>query len=122
MADATRSDVDPVYGDRAMSDSDADALVSIANRLADDVFGGQVRTLSEVEGDEKDFKTYLAAHLWALREGVPQSESQTGGSVTYNWQNPTDLQASLTESPYGRMARHYLRSEAGISVEIARRR
>lgn len=122
MTDTTRSDVDAIYGDRAMSDSDADSLVAMANRLADDVFGGMLRTLSEVEGDEKDFKTLLAAHMWTLREGEAQSESQTGGSVSYNWQNPGDLQASLTETRFGRMARTYLRSEAGISVEIARRR
>lgn len=122
MTDTTRSDVDAVYGDRAMSDGDADSLVSIANRLADDVYGGRIRTLGEVEGNEKDFKTYIAAHLWALREGEAQSESQTGGSVNYTWSSPGDAEESLTQTHWGRQALMYLRSGASISVELARRR
>lgn len=122
MADTTRSDVDAVYGNRAMSDSDADTLVSIANRLADDVFGGRIRTLGEVEGNEKDFKTYVAAHLWALREGESQSDSQTGGSVSYTWSTPAEANESLRQTHWGRMALGYTRSGASISVELARRR
>lgn len=122
MADTTRSDVDAVYGDRAMSDADADSLVSIANRLADDVFGGRIRTLGEVEGNEKDFKTYVAAHLWAVREGEPQSESQTGGSVNYTWSTPGEAEEALAQTHYGRMALGYTRSGASLSVELARRR
>lgn len=118
MADTDRATTDSIYGDRAMSDSDADALVSIANRLADDVFGGRVRTLGEVEGNDKDFKTFLAAHLWALREGEAQSESQAGGSVSYNVV-VGDVQEHLSETRYGRMAQAYLRGGASIGVEIA---
>lgn len=118
MADTTRSDVDAIYGDRAMSDTDADALVSIANRLADDTFGGMLRTLGEVEGNEKDFKTFIAAHLWALREGEAQSESQAGGTITYNVVSG-QLEDSLSETRYGRMAQAYIRDGASIGVEIA---
>jgi hypothetical protein len=121
MADTSRSDVDAIYGQRGMSDSDADTLVSQANRLADDVFSGQLRTLSEIEGNEKDFKTLLAAHLWTLREGEAQSESQTGGSITYNI-TTGDLKDGLSETRFGRMAQAYLRDSASVSVELARRR
>lgn len=105
-----------------MSDSDADSLVNIANRLADDVYGGAIRTLGEVEGNEKDFKTYLAAHLWAVREGESQSESQTGGSVNYTWSSPAEAESALAQTHWGRMALAYTRSGASISTEIARRR
>lgn len=118
MADTTRSETDAIYGDRAMSDSDADALVSIANRLADDVFGGKVSRLGEVEGNDKDFKTFLAAHLWALREGEAQSESQAGGTVTYNVISGR-VEDNLSETRYGRLAQAYIRDGASIGVEIA---
>lgn len=121
MTDTTRSDVDAIYGSRGMTDSDADALVDQANRLADDVFGGTTRTLSEIEGNVKDFKTLLAAHLWALREGEAQSENQAGGSVTYNVAQG-DISDSLSETRYGRMAQAYIRDGASIAVEVARRR
>lgn len=121
MANTTRSDVDDLYGNRAMSDSAADSLVSMANRLADDVFSGKLRTLDETEGNEKDFKTALAAHFWALREGEPQSESQGGGSVSYNV-TPGNIEDGLSETQFGRMAQTYIRDGASVSVEIARRR
>lgn len=101
-----------------MTDAEADALVSIANRLADDVFSGRVRTLSEREGNDKDFKTFLAAHIWALREGEAQSESQAGGSISYNVV-AGQIQANLSETRYGRMAETYLRDQSSIGVEIA---
>lgn len=121
MVDTTRSDVDAVYAERGMSDSTADSLVSIANRLADNVFAGKLSTLAEVEGDEKDFKTYLAAHLWAIREGVPQSESQGGGSISYVT-DPGNIEASLSQTPYGQVARSMLRDGASISVVKTRSR
>lgn len=120
--DTTRSDVDSVYGQRAMSDSAADDLVGMANRLADDVYSDKIRTLGEREGNEKDFKTLLAAHYWALREGEAASESQTGGSVSYAWAQAQADDATLTETRFGRQARTYLRSELSIGTEIARRR
>lgn len=117
MADTTRSDVDQLYGDRGMSDSDADALVSIANRLKDDVYGGRIARRGEVEGNEKDFATALGAHLFALREGGElQSESQSGGNVSFNVV-AGDVEASLTETRFGRLARAYLVSEASIGIE-----
>lgn len=108
MTDTTRSDVAALYGSYGMSDSDADALVAQANRLADDVFSDQIVFTSETQGDEKDFKTLLAAHLWALREGEAQSENQAGGSVTYNV-TTGDVSDSLSETRWGRMAQAYLR-------------
>lgn len=120
MTDTTRSDVDAVYGDRAMTDSDADSLVSIANRLVDDTFGGQVRTLGEIEGNEKDFKTYVAAALWAIREGETSSESQAGGSVTYNFSNPSEMKTWLANlNRYGAVASGYIRDSSSHGVEIA---
>lgn len=121
MADTTVSDVDDLYGDRAMTDSEADSLVNMANRLGNEVFAGKLRTLDEVEGNEKDFKAYLAAHMWTLREGEAQSDSQAGGSISYNLTGG-DIEDGLSETRFGRMAKTYLRSGASVSVEIARRR
>lgn len=120
MADTSRSDVDAVYGDRAMSDSDADTHVGIANRLVDDTFGGQVRTQGEIEGNEKDFKTYVAAALWAVREGESNSESQAGGSITYNFNNPSEMKSWLANlNRFGATAAGYIRDSASFGVEIA---
>lgn len=121
MTDTTQSDVDNLYGNRAMTDAEADELVSMANRLADQVFSGKIRTFGEVEGSEKDFKTLLAAHLWTLREGEAQSESQAGGSISYNV-TAGNVEDGLSETRFGRMAQTYLRSGASVGVEIAHSR
>jgi hypothetical protein len=123
MADATRSDVDALYGDRALENSEADSLVSMANRMVDNNFGGVMRTLDEVEGNEKDAKTFLAAHVWQLAEGGEiQSESQTGASQSFNVPQG-DIQQALTETRYGRMFKSiYLRDQASLGVELGRRR
>lgn len=107
--------VDALYGNRVMNDMAATMLIDMADRLADLTFGGTVSRLSEVEGDVDDFKTLLAAHLWALREREASSESQTGGSVTFSV-TPGELRASLSESRFGRMASAYLRDSVSIGV------
>lgn len=117
MADTTRSDVEDIFGDSALTDAEKDNIVSIANRLADDAYSGQLRTLGEIEGNEKDFKTFLAAHMWELAEGGEiSSESQTGGNVTFNHMTG-DVTDSLTETRFGRQCLLYLRHGASISVE-----
>lgn len=116
MADTTFQDVDDIYEDREMTESDAHRLVEMANRLADDVFGGRLRTLSEIEGDQKDFKTLLAAHIWAIREGEIQSENLGGAtSVTYTWMSGR-VEDTLSETRYGRIARLYIRDNASIGI------
>lgn len=121
MADATLADVDDLYGQRAMTDAEADALVQQANRLADDAYAGRLATLTQLEGDEADFKALLAAHFWTLREGEAQSENQSGGSISYNLTTGS-LEDGLTETRWGRMATTYLRSNASVAVSLARRR
>lgn len=120
MTDTTRSDVESVYGAKGMDDSDAEALVTIANNLADDVFGGTTRTLGEIEGNEKDFKTYLAAALWTVREGELESESQAGGSFSVNVQTPGEMEVWLQNlNKYGEVAAGYIRTGTNVSVEWA---
>ena len=110
------ADVDALYGKRAMTDSAAQELIQMAVRLADTVYSGRIRATGEVEGDRSDFVALLAAHLWSLREGEPQSESQTGGSVSYNVLSG-DVDDSLSETRYGRMAKAYVRDGSSLGVE-----
>lgn len=119
MADTVRTDVEDIKPESGLTNSQKDALVEMANRFADDVFGGTVRSIGEVEGDDGDFKRLLAAHLWELAEGgEAQSESQSGGSVSYSV-NPGNVEQSLSQTRYGRMARAYLRQEGQVGVEWA---
>lgn len=119
MADTTRPAVEDLKPESGLTTGEKDALVEMANRFADDVFGGTVRTIGEVEGDDSDFKRLLAAHFWELAEGGEvQSESQSGGSLSYNV-NPGNVEQSLDQTRYGRMARAYIRQGGQIGVEWA---
>lgn len=119
MADTTRSDVENLKPESGLADGNKDFLVTMANNFADDVFGGTVRTIGEVEGNDTDFKTLLAAHFWELAEGGElASESQSGGSMSYNV-NPGNIEDSLSQTRYGRMARAYIRQDGQFGVEWA---
>lgn len=120
MTNTTRSEVENLKPQSGLTDSEKDALVSQANRYADDVYGGLVRTLSEVEGDEKDFKSLIAAHMWELAEGGElQSENQAGGSVSFNVTAGDTDEAALAQTRYGRLALGYIRQGGQVSVEWA---
>lgn len=100
----------------ALSTSKRDDLVSIAESLTEDVFGGRTGRNTIIEGDENDFAKYVAAHLWEQAEGgEPSGQTQTGGSV--NYQHLTDnLQGSLGDSRFGRIALMFIREDASVSV------
>ena len=101
----------------AASDTYIQTFISKARRLEEDVFSGRVRTLGEVEGDTDDFVELLACHLLQITEGGdPDSESSTGGSVTYSHLQG-DIESTLTETRFGRLARLYLRNEVSIGIE-----
>jgi hypothetical protein len=120
VTDTSRSEVENYKPQSGLTDAEKDALVSTANRFVDDVYSGLVRTLSQVEGDEKDFKSFIAAHLWTLAEGGElQSEGQAGGSVSYNVQPGGDNQEWLAQTRYGKMALGYIRDDAQVGVEWA---
>jgi hypothetical protein len=91
-------------------------LLDMAEREANELYSGQVSTLPEIEGDTDDFIRHLAAHKWTLAEGgEAQSESNTGGNVSYNTVTGENLD-NLSQTRFGREAKSYLRDESSISV------
>jgi hypothetical protein len=114
----TRADVEKLDSKSwsQLPDNHKDELLNIAERQASDIYGGDVSTLSIIEGNRDDFVKYLAAHLWELAEGgEAQSESSTGGSVNYNTVTGNPM-SSLTETRFGRVAQEYVRDESGIGL------
>lgn len=95
--------------------SKAEQLIEAAERMAQDLYGDAILFTSEQQGNAKDFVILLACHKWALREGEPQSESQAGGSVTYNTVTG-EVQDSLSQTKWGREALGYLGDQPNISV------
>jgi hypothetical protein len=98
-----------------LPDSHKTEMLNIAQRRADNQYGGDASTLSIVEGSRDDFVKWLAAHLWELAEGgEAQSESGAGGSVNYNTVTGETFD-DLGQTRYGRVAREYVdRGGAGI--------
>ncbi len=114
----TVSDVQAIYGEKspAIDSTKQQALLDVATRLKDDVFGGRLTHLSEIEGDQDDFIKYLAAHLWEIAEGGEASgHSQTGGNVNYQHLQG-NISQTLSETRYGRVAQMFLRNESSIGI------
>lgn len=92
------------------------ALLDMAESEADTLYSGRVSRLPTLEGNKEDFIKLLAAHKFELAEGgEAQSESSTGGSVSYNTVTGDRIDG-LSETRYGRQASEYLRSKQSISI------
>jgi len=118
MVNITRSDVEKLDSTswQQLDDTKKDELVSIAERMIDNQFGGRISTLGTLEGDEDDAAKFLAAHLFELSEGgEAQSESTTGGSVNYNTVTG-DMVDGLSETRWGRMFSSEFLDRGGIGV------
>jgi hypothetical protein len=114
--DLTLDDLDAIYPRRQLDNEKANRLKRMAVRFTNDVFGDLVARLPEVEGDADDFTVLVWAHLVELRAGgEAASENQTGGSVSYTHLQG-NIDASLSETRYGRMARTYMREEQSIGI------
>lgn len=111
----TFSEVEAQYGPTEIPQSAADDLIDAAKRTADDIYSSTIVFTAEVEGNEKDFVILVACHKWALREGEPQSESQAGGSVSWNTVTG-EWQTHLSQTKWGREALGYLRGRPNISL------
>lgn len=120
MADTTVQDAENEYPNCGLTNTQKQHHVQRANRFVDNNFGGKIRTIGEVEGNVKDLKTLIAAAYWVEAEGGEvNSQSQTGGSISYGVQN--DLaEFGLPNNRYAQQALGYLRQGARVSVEIAR--
>lgn len=94
-----------------------DALLTQAQNVVNDLYGGDTATVAELEGNQDDAITWLTAHMWELAEGgETQSENSSGGSVSYNTVTG-EWRSSLSETRYGRFFRdHYLGDEQSTSI------
>lgn len=93
-----------------------EALLTDARAERDTLYTEKVATLPTLDGDKDVFTKNLAAHKWELASGgESQSESATGGSVTYNTVSGETLN-SLTETRFGRTALEHLRNKARIGI------
>jgi len=106
-------DGDPVdQGD--LGNTDASDLIDTAVSMFENVFSDKVLFTSEAL-DEDEAVKYLAAHKWAIALGDEiQSESQAGGSVSYNV--PTSTARGLSRTKYGQEVLEYLRDTPNIGV------
>ncbi|AHG00919.1 hypothetical protein HALLA_12105 [Halostagnicola larsenii XH-48] len=105
----------PKEPDDGEDKSQAELLIEAADRMDRDIFGQQVLYTSRTHGNRKDRIILLAAHKWALREGEAQSESQAGGSVSYNTVTG-ETQDSLTQTKWGREYLGYLEDQPNIGI------
>jgi len=116
MTDPSASDVKEYYGNTALTDTEISNVISRASTVVDDVYGGRLLGFPETEGTEKEYKALFTCHLIALREGgESQSESQTGGSITYNV-STAEATNELGDTKWGRMFSGFLRDEQNFNV------
>jgi hypothetical protein len=118
MVTINRSDVQDVFGEQTvgLSTQKQTALVGVAERLTEDVFGGRVSRLGEIEGDTEDFAAYVGAHLWEIAERKRlNDEFQTGFSPDVDSLR-SDPQSALAGTPYGNVALMMIRDRANIGI------
>lgn len=99
-----------------LEQSKKEALLDDAKTERNTLYSDRVSTLPTLEGDENVFIKNLAAHKYEQAEGgESQSESQTGGSVSYNTVTG-EVFEELSETRYGRVALKHLRDNQSIGV------
>jgi hypothetical protein len=98
-----------------LSDTEADQLITEAEKLFDSVFSDQVLFTAEVQGNQDHALRVLSRHKWALALGETTSESQSGGSQSHNI--PQSTERSLRRTTYGLEFLEYVRGgEPNISI------
>lgn len=114
-SDMSTTQLDAIFPKRQLGSTPTNELRDMAIRYTNQIVGGSVSRLSEVEGSEADFAHLLWAHLIAMRNGEAESESQEGGSVSYS-RISGELPLDLSETRFGRQAQGYLRDNQSIGV------
>jgi len=104
-----------------LSDAKKTEMRETAERLISNQFSVQVSRLPTLKGNEDDATKFLTAHLWTLANGgEPNSEGQTGSTVSYNTVTG-EWSSSLSETKYGRMFRDaFLADEQGIAIVMTK--
>jgi hypothetical protein len=99
---------------QSLTDEKKQQLLEDARRESRTLYTGQVARMPTLEGDKDIFVKNLAAHKWELAEGgESQSESQTGGSTSYQQSQADDY---LTLTRFGETAKRHVRDEQSISI------
>lgn len=116
MVNVTISDVEMLSskGWTSLTDDRKEALLDDAIQERETMYSGRTSRFATLQGDEDIFVKNLAAHKWELAEGgEPQSESQTGGSTSYQTSQSDDY-LSLTR--YGETAKRHLQDEQSVGI------
>jgi hypothetical protein len=114
--DLTLDKLDAVFPRRQLSGDKCLSLRSFAVNIVNENFGDDVARLSEIEGDETDFAHYVWAALILARNGESSSESQSGGSVSYNVA-AAEIPDVLPNNRFGRLAtKIYLRQGQSVGI------
>lgn len=122
MADPTISDVEALSstGWNDLNDTKKQALLDDAIKEADTLYTGRYARMPTIDGDREIFIKHLAAHKWENAEGgEAQSESNTGGNVSYNTVSGDPI-SDLQSTRYGRTALKHVRDRQGLGIARSR--
>jgi hypothetical protein len=122
MADPTVSDVEALSstGWKQLADTKKQALLDDAIEETDSLYSDRQARMPTLDGSRSIFIKNLAAHKWELAEGgESQSESNGGGSVSYNTVTGDAIE-SLQQTRYGRTALDHVRDRQGLGIARTR--
>lgn len=92
-----------------------------AETEADTIYTARVSHLPTLDGDRDIFIKHLAAHKTELASGgQTESESSTGGNVSYVTSNPSDVNTYLSLTNHGETCKAHLRDETSIGMVTTR--
>lgn len=101
--------------------SKKEALLEDAEREVDTIYSGRVSNMPTLDGDRDIFIKNLAAHKWTLASGgQAESESSTGGNMSYVTSNPSEVNTYLSLTNYGETCKAHLRDETSIGLVTTR--
>lgn len=103
-----------------LSDDKLDEQIIAAVTEASTLYTGRYARMPTLDGDAGVFRRYLAAHKAQQAEGgQPQSESNSGGNVSYNTVTG-DAISDLQQTQFGRVALKHVRDRQGLGIERSR--
>jgi len=103
-----------------LTDQKLDRQIKSALAERHSIYTGRYSRLPTLDGDEREFLLNLSAHKATLAEGgEAQSESNTGGNVSYNTVTGDPVQ-DLAQTRYGRTALNHVRDRQGIGIARSR--
>jgi len=99
-----------------MSDAKLDRAIKGAIADATSIYTDRFARMPTLDGDAEEFRLNLAAHKATIAEGgEAQSESNSGGNVSYNTVTG-DAVDRLQQTRYGREAADHVRDRQGLGL------